>query len=128
MYTILLVDDDQLFGEMLKKTLHHAGYEVLRAYNGVQALRIYTPESVDLVLTDLVMPEKEGIELILELRRLHPEVKIIAMSGGGQNGKYDYLPMAQRLGAVHTLAKPFSLHELLAALASAFDSTENGPV
>ncbi len=121
MKTILLVDDDELFGDMLKKTLLHLGYTVLRARNGNEALQLYDPAVVDLVLTDLIMPDKEGIELILELRRAHPTVKFIAMSGGGRNSPEDYLDIARRLGAVTTLTKPFQQDELVEALRKALE-------
>ena len=116
MKTILLVDDDDLFGDMVKKTLLHLGYAVVRAHNGNEALQLYDPLKVDLVLTDLIMPDKEGLELISELRHAHPTVKIIAMSGGGRNTPEEYLPIARLLGAVRTLTKPFEQEELAKAL------------
>lgn len=92
MKTILLVDDDELFGDMVKKTLVRLGYAVLRARNGNEALPLYDPVTVELVLTDLIMPDKEGMELISELRRAYPAVRIIAMSGGGRNTPEDICP------------------------------------
>jgi CheY-like chemotaxis protein len=114
---ILLVDDDEPFRKMLHKTLERAGYQVQDAPNGKAALELYRQEPTDLIITDLVMPEKEGLETIMELRRLNPAVKIIAMSGGGRMNPEVNLVMAQRLGAKRTLAKPFSQQEILDAIA-----------
>lgn len=116
MKTILLVDDDDPFADMLHKTLTLFNYAVIRARNGNEALQLYHPQTVDLVLTDLIMPDKEGLELISELHRAHPAVRIIAMSGGGRNTPEEYLPIAQLLGAVRTLTKPFHQDELAKAL------------
>ncbi|MFA6543185.1 MAG: response regulator [Limisphaerales bacterium] len=116
MKTILLVDDDELFGDMIQKTLLHLGYVVVRARDGNEALQLYDPLKVDLVLTDLIMPDKEGLELITELHRAHPGVKIIAMSGGGRNTPEEYLPVARFLGAMKTLTKPFRQEALAKAL------------
>ena len=113
---ILLVEDDEPFADMLQKTLVQAGYAIVRACNGKEALRLYDAQRPDLVLTDLIMPGMEGLELIIELRRRHPGVKIIVMSGGGRNSPDAYLPTAQLLGAARTLPKPFANPELLAAI------------
>jgi CheY-like chemotaxis protein len=113
MARILLVDDDEQFRKMLHKALERAGYEVQDAQNGDAALEMYRQCPSDLIITDLVMPEKEGIETIVELRRLNPAVKIIAISGGGRMNPATTLAMAQKLGARRTLAKPFAPHELL---------------
>jgi DNA-binding response OmpR family regulator len=113
---ILLVEDDEPFADMLQKTLIKAGYAVVSARNGQEALRLYDAQRPHLVLTDLIMAGMEGVELIIELRRRHPGVKIIAMSGGGRNSPDAYLPIAQLLGAARTLPKPFANPELLAAI------------
>ena len=125
--TILLVEDDDLFAGMVDKMLVRAGYNLIRASDGRKAMRAYNPHTVDLVLTDLVMPDMEGIELICELRRLHPGVKIIAMSGGGRNRPETLLQPARLLGAVCTLEKPFSNQQLLNALDSTLGRTSNQP-
>jgi CheY-like chemotaxis protein len=114
---ILLVEDNDVFAAMLQKMLAPRAFEVVRARNGAEALDLYDP-SFDLVLTDLVMPQKEGIELIGELRRAHPGVKIIAMSGGARSLAGRYLPMAKHLGAAVALQKPFSTEQLLSAIKS----------
>lgn len=118
MTRILLVDDDELLRRMLRLTLIKMGHVVIEAVNGNEALRLCQTEPPDIVLTDLIMPEKEGIETIRELRRLHPDVKIIAMSGGGRGSAKDYLVIAKRLGAAHTLNKPFTNEELAGAIAA----------
>jgi CheY-like chemotaxis protein len=115
--SILLVDDDEQFRSMLNEALTDDGYEVVAASNGQQALRLYAAQPTDLVITDLVMPEKEGLEMITEIKRLYPEVKIIAISGGGRSGaKHNYLQLAKAFGAQRTLAKPFLHHEMLEAI------------
>lgn len=124
MKTILLVDDDELFADMVQKTLTKLGYAVLRARNGNEALQLYDPLKVDLVLTDLIMPDKEGLELISELHHAHPAVKIVAMSGGGRNTPEEYLPIARHLGAMKTLTKPFQQEALAKALAESLDKPD----
>jgi len=117
MSRILLVDDDEDFRKMLHKILARAGYQVEDAPNGQAALEIYQARPSDLIVTDLVMPEKEGIETIVEFRRQNPAVKIIAISGGSRITPTVNLAMAQKLGARRTLAKPFAPQELLDAIA-----------
>jgi len=101
---------------MLKEALTRAGYEVTEALDGKEGISLYLKEPIDLVITDIVMPNKEGIETIIELRQSFPEVKIIAMSGGGRIIPEDYLYMAKGLGAKRTFAKPFDLEKLLESI------------
>lgn len=122
MKTILLADDDDLFAEMIQQALVKFGYEVVHARNGNEALKLYDPQTIDLVLTDLIMPEREGVELIMTLRQRHPSVKVIAMSGGGLNQPNAYLSIAKRVGAVKTLAKPFPLEVLQLAVRECLDA------
>ena len=98
---------------MLKLTLERAGHEVTEAEDGNQAVQKYDPASIDLVITDIVMPEKEGIETIMELRSLDAQVKIIAISGGGRINPDDYLNWARRFGVRHTFTKPVDRDQLL---------------
>jgi CheY-like chemotaxis protein len=114
--TILLVDDDESFRPMLHATLERCGYDVVAATNGNEALALYRQREVDLVITDLIMPDKEGLETIAELRREAPGVRIIAMSGGGRNTPNAYLHVAKQFGAAQVLPKPFSTQELLDAI------------
>ena len=118
MATILLVEDDDGVRSILHKTLVAAGYEVEDAANGDFALAAYRRQPRDLVITDLVMPEKDGLETITALRRLNPAVKIIAISGGGRTlglGQL-YLETARAIGAGRILAKPFTSAALLTAV------------
>jgi CheY-like chemotaxis protein len=122
MASILLVDDDDEFLAMLSGALMRAGHRVTVAFDGKQALKLYTKRPTDLVITDLVMPGKEGIELIGELKGLYPEVKIIAVSGAGINALGEYLDMAKMLGAQRVLSKPFSEEEILEAVREVLES------
>jgi CheY-like chemotaxis protein len=114
---ILLVDDNDLFRCMLRKTLLKLGYEVEEATNGREAMRRHSAAPAHLVLTDLIMPDCEGLETIGALRKQDPQVKIVAMSGGGRINARDFLVVARYMGANRTLAKPFSHEELVGTLA-----------
>ena len=116
MQRILIIDDDEQVRDLLSEILGRAGYEVLAASNGAEGLRLYRAQPADLVITDLIMPEKEGMETILALRKDFPKVRIIAVSGGGRSGAISYLPIAKSLGAARTVAKPFSKQEILDAV------------
>jgi len=116
MARILVIDDDEQVLDMLYESLTREGYDVLRATNGEQGLRLYREESVDLIITDLIMPKKEGIETIIELRQDFPNVKIIAISGGGRTGTRDYLQMARIFGVQRTFTKPVAREQLLDAI------------
>jgi DNA-binding response OmpR family regulator len=115
---ILLVDDDELLRGALHQILVRAGYDVDDASNGKVAVREYRRQPCDVVIMDIVMPDEEGLGTIRELRRLDPNVKIIAISGGGLGKAGDYLGIAQMLGAIRTLAKPFLPEALLAMIAA----------
>jgi two-component system response regulator (stage 0 sporulation protein F) len=117
MPTILIVDDDDGILAMLSLVLERAGYEVLKASDGQQAIELYQSCPADLVLADLVMPNKEGLEMIIELTGLYPAVKIIAMTGGRQ----EFLKVAKILGAKRVLAKPFSEQEILDAVSEVLE-------
>ena len=109
---ILLIDDEESFRDVIKQVLTKAGYDVVEAANGVEGINRFYEQPTDMIITDIIMPEKEGIETIIELKKAHPEVKLIAMSGGGWYGTDIDFDMAKRLGA-RTLDKPFELQELL---------------
>ena len=113
MKRILLIDDDEFFRDFVKQLLTRAGYEVLPAPNGREGLKLLAQSPVDLVLTDIIMPEKEGLETIMEIRRQQPETRIIAMSGGSRVSAACYLDMAAKLGARRTLQKPIESDDLL---------------
>ena len=117
MTRILLVEDDEQMRQTLRQMLEGAGHQVVDVPDGKVASRLYRESPADLIITDLVMPEKEGLELIIELRREFPGVKIIAVSGGGRLlGPKEYLPIAKNLGALRTFEKPFNQEALLAAV------------
>ena len=116
MARILIIDDDVQVLDMLKQTLECEEYEMVGSPNGKEGIRLHREDPVDLIITDIIMPEKEGIETIMELKRDFPDVKIIAISGGGIIGPEDYLHMAKILGAKRTFAKPVDRDELLKAV------------
>jgi DNA-binding response OmpR family regulator len=113
---ILVVDDDEGIRNLLKAILEREGYEVSAAADGKAAIRQFRRNPSDLVITDIIMPEQEGLKTISDLRRAHPEVRIIAISGGGQYGLGEYLDVATALGADQTFAKPFDRLELVKAV------------
>lgn len=116
MAKVLLVDDDAAVRLFLERTLVSLGHEVTVAVNGAKALRLVETSSFDLVLTDLVMPDMEGLQLIRELRAMPSPPKIIAMSGGGRGSATDYLQLAKIMGASATLEKPFTQQALSEAI------------
>ena len=116
MTRILLIDDDALVRDILRQMLERAGYDVVEAASGRDGLQQYQATAIDLIITDILMPDQDGLEIILELRRLAPEAKIIAITGGGQSGLLDLLPVAAKLGAQWTLRKPLQRLELLEAI------------
>ncbi len=121
MTQILIIDDDDDFRKMLNLMLKQAGYDVVDAADGNEGLKSYNKEQIDLVVTDIFMPEKEGIETVMELRTINPDVKIIAISGGGTRGNLNYLDHMKILGVQKTLDKPFDPEELLAAVTELLD-------
>jgi DNA-binding response OmpR family regulator len=116
MQRVLIIDDDEQVRALLYEILDRAGFEVIEATNGTEGMKLYRSQPADLVITDLIMPEKEGVETILELRREFPNVRVVAISSGGRNSGRDYLPIAAQLGARRTVAKPFSRQEILDAV------------
>ena len=119
--TILVIDDDESIRLLLRTVLELEGYLVREASNGVRGQQEYGENPTDVVITDLIMPGKEGIETIRDLRREFPDVKIIAVSGGGRIGPESYLKMAKGLGALRTLRKPFDRQSLLDAVAEVIE-------
>ena len=104
---ILLVDDEPAILEVLRQALLAEGFEVETAANGTEAVARAKGQLFDLVLTDMIMPEMDGIQTMLELRAVHPGIRIIAMSGGVSSAGGDFLPLARQLGARTVLRKPF---------------------
>lgn len=112
MARILIIDDDDLLRGVLAKALTHAGHEVIQAADGQQGLDLFFATTVDLVITDLIMPVQEGVETILQLRQQNATIPIIAISGGVPNSKV-YLEIAEKIGAKRILPKPFTPQELI---------------
>lgn len=116
MQRILVIDDEDQVRATLRKMLENAGYEVVEAGNGNEGIRLYQENPTDLVITDIIMPDKEGMETIWDLKREYPNVKIIAISGGGGFEPGPYLEIAEGFGAMRILSKPFDAEELLVAI------------
>jgi CheY-like chemotaxis protein len=124
---ILVIDDDALVRQTLTLLLENKGYEVQCAPEGRQGLQAFHKRRPSLVITDIIMPEMEGIETIMELRILSRDCPIIAMSGGGRFGKADFLTVAKHLGATATLSKPFEAEDLLQTVAGCLAGNSAGP-
>lgn len=116
MARILVVDDDELVRSTVRATLKRAGHEVIEAQDGLQASDALARNPVDVVVSDIIMPEVDGIGLLLKLRKQYPTLKVIVISGGGRTQNVDFLRMARTLGADLALAKPFTPEELQRAV------------
>jgi CheY-like chemotaxis protein len=119
MKKILLIDDDDLSRGAVHKMLERAGYVVHSTGDGRGALDRYRGEPADLVITDLIMPDIDGLEIIQQLRRISPTVRVLAISGGGRVDAEEYLSVARKFGAVEVLSKPFTGQELKKAVEAA---------
>ena len=111
---ILVVDDDAGIRRTLQIELSKAGYEVLEARDGEEATRLWRETGADLIITDIYMPNKTGLQLIMELRGNNSSIPVIAMSDGGQSQNLNPLSYSEVLGAVRTIAKPFTLEAMVA--------------
>jgi CheY-like chemotaxis protein len=123
---ILLIEDDAQVLRALSSVLIRSGHRVTTAANGAVGLRLWREHGADLVLTDIQMPETDGIEVILQLRTYAPHLPVIAMSGGDRSGDLDLLGDARLLGAVALLKKPFSADDLTRAIAAAVETSDGG--
>jgi CheY-like chemotaxis protein len=110
MAVVLVVDDEREMRDLLREALEQAGHRVLTADDGRDALRVYHANQPDLVITDIFMPRRSGIDLVLQLNRLHPPPKIVAMSGVAGKG---FLDASREVNVLHTFVKPFNVHELV---------------
>ena len=117
MANILLIEDEQIVAETLEIVLFKAGHDVVVAANGDIGLAQFIERKPDLVITDIIMPEKEGLETIRAIREKDPSVPILAYSGGGRTRNFDFLRMADKLGANEVLRKPFTNEDMIAAVA-----------
>lgn len=116
MPVILLIEDDNELREMLRTALLRKDYTVVEAANGKEALINFKPSVTDLVVTDLIMPEEDGLKVIMKIKELRPTIKVIAISGGGKAGPGSYLNIAKAMGANITFSKPFSVNDLIASV------------
>jgi DNA-binding response OmpR family regulator len=110
---ILLVEDDKELREMLKMSLQRRSYTVMEAENGKEAISHFKPFLTDVVVTDLIMPDEDGLKVVISLKEIKPSIKIIAISGGGKVGPGSYLSLAKALGADAIFSKPFSINDLV---------------
>ncbi len=110
---ILIIDDEDMVRLTLRKMLEKAGHSVSEAADGSLGLKAFKAKPPDLVITDIIMPEKEGIETIVEIKKERPDMKIIAISGGGRIGNLDFLAVAKQLGANEVLSKPFERQSVI---------------
>lgn len=118
MPSVLVVDDQDQVRQLIRETLEQAGYEVEEARDGKEGLDRYRARSTDLVIMDILMPDQDGLETIMTLRREFPETRVIAMTGGSDTiGILNFLDVAKMLGARRTLQKPFELKVLLDTVA-----------
>lgn len=113
---ILIIEDDNELREMLKVALQRRNYIIMEAENGKEAISHFKPSVTDLVITDLIMPEEDGLKVVIKLREIKPAVKIIAISGGGKAGPGSYLNLAKALGADAIFSKPFSVHDMISKI------------
>jgi YesN/AraC family two-component response regulator len=121
MYDILVVDDEPMIRDGLKVALEMEGHRTLTASDGKEALKIVDESKPQIIITDIIMPERDGIEVICTVKENNPDIKILAISGGGRISAKDHLKIASQLGAVGVLAKPFSTEELLAEINKLFE-------
>jgi len=130
MFKILIIDDEAQILFMLKKMLERYGYETELATNGIDGIALFKKCQPDLVITDIIMPEKEGLETIREMKRIKSDLKIIAMSGGGKVSAENYLMIAKIFGASKIVAKPFAVKEMLSAVKELLngDSCDKGAI
>ena len=127
MKRVLVIDDEALARELIRRILEKEGYEIAEAVNGEQGVESFKSRPCDLVITDLVMPVKDGINTILEIRQLVPDLPILAVSGGGAIAKERYLNAAGNIDGVTTLAKPFTRQQLIDAVAFCLENRDSQP-
>jgi len=116
MTRVLVIEDDPMVGEWLEDLFTRSGFSVSLATNGQDGLDQHKADPADAVITDMIMPEKEGVETIADFRRDYPDVPVIAISGGGRTGPTEYLKTAELLGAARVFDKPLDGEALLAAV------------
>ncbi len=122
MRRVLVIDDDDQMRRMLRKMLERAGYSVMDAADGKIGIGLHRSNPADLIITDVFMPEKDGIETIMELHRDYPRLKIIAISGGDKRMDFSCLDMARHLGAMRVIPKPFGMENFLKVVRELLES------
>lgn len=113
---ILVIEDEELARYSMRDILESGGYEVVEASDGREGILVQEDRAADLVITDIIMPHKDGVETVIEMRRAFPDLPIIAVSGGGRTRNLSFLSMAKEFGANESLVKPFAAADLLAAV------------
>lgn len=113
---ILIIDDDEQIRSLIREVMEGDGHEVSEAPDGAAGTRSFREITPDLVITDIIMPDKDGLETIAEIRELDPKVRIVAISGGGRQVDRDYLPAAKAFGADRVLYKPFRPRDVRTAV------------
>lgn len=127
MVRILVVDDEPSVCSMVAAMLEPDGYDMIAAGSGVEAVDACKEVPVDLIITDIVMPNKNGIDLIMQVKKEYPGIPVIAISGGGGiAGRFDYLEIAKLVGADNILKKPFELEELRSTVSNVIKNRETG--
>ena len=121
MCDILIIDDEPIICEGLKVALEIEGHKIMTAKDGDEAMRIVEENKPHLIITDILMPERDGIEIIILIKKQFPQIKILAISGGGRISAQNYLNDAKYLGASSVLAKPFSTDELICMIQRLFE-------
>jgi CheY-like chemotaxis protein len=127
MARLLVIDDQDFVRDVLRRILESAGHQVVTARDGQEGLRVLRGGPIDLIVCDIFMPEKDGLEVICEVRREFPGVRVVAISGGSFDGKLDVLPVTQELGADAALRKPFDADKLCAVVDEVLRRPPPGP-
>ena len=127
MKRILIIDDEESALDLLRRILEQEGYEIVAAKNGQEGVEVFRRQQFDLVVTDMVMPVKDGLKTILELRQIDAAIPLIAISGGGAIAKERYLNVAGYIEGVCTIPKPFSRLELLAGIDKLLNNPQADP-
>lgn len=121
--SLLVVDDDANIRQIMSIMLEAAGYRVLCAADGKEAMKLVEAQPFDLILTDMLMPGSDGLELLSEMKKSRSTARVLVMSGGGIIGVADYLKLAKKLGAHGVIEKPFTSETLLATVANLLKET-----
>jgi len=122
MPTVLLIDDEAMIRNVMRAQLESVKLEVTEACDGREGVARYRKQRFDLVITDIIMPDQEGIATIRDIRSIDPNAKIVAMSGGGRRHNFEFLDYTQKLGAMASLQKPFTRQQLLETVARCLEA------